>query len=45
MKELLLQIGEMRSGDKKFTLILTDPLAQSFLQNPYLPEEDKNAKR
>jgi len=35
----------MRNGKRKFTLILVDPLARSFLQNPYLPKEDRNARR
>lgn len=36
---------EMRDGKRKFTLILIDPLARSFLQNPYHPAEDRNARR
>jgi C4-type Zn-finger protein len=35
----------MMNGTKKFTLILEDPLSNSFLQNPYHPEEDKHATR
>lgn len=32
----------MREGTKPFTMILTDPLSQSFISNPYHPEQDKH---
>jgi len=35
----------MRNGEIKFTLQLIDPLARSFLQNPYHPHPDRNARR
>jgi len=33
----------MREGLKPFTIILTDPLAHSFISNPWLPEVDQRA--
>lgn len=30
----------MREGQRKFTMVLTDPLAHSFLANPYAPDPD-----
>lgn len=33
----------MREGQKPFTLILTDPLAHSFISNPYHPDADPRA--
>lgn len=45
MKKLLKDMDDMRNGDKPFTLQLVDPLARSFLQNPYHPHTDKNARR
>lgn len=35
----------MKDGGRNFTLILTDPLAFSFLQNPHLPNDDPNTTR
>ena len=29
-------------GEKPFTLIIDDPLDNSFIQNPYYPEKDKD---
>lgn len=43
MKSMLKQLKEMQNGEKPFTLRLVDPLARSFLQNPYTPAEDRNA--
>lgn len=40
--ELVGKIDRMISGELGFTLVLTDPLSHSFLQNPHLPEEDPN---
>ena len=34
----------MREGKRKFTLILVDPLAHSFLSNPYHPDQDQHLK-
>lgn len=45
MRNFLNTILEMRGGSRPFTLILVDPLARSFLQNPYLPADDHNARR
>lgn len=45
MTEFLQGLTDMRMGKRKFTLILIDPIAQSFLQNPWAPMEDKNAKK
>lgn len=42
MKQLLDTLMEMRNGERKFTLRLVDPICQSFLQNPYAPQEDRN---
>ena len=36
---------KLREGGRKFTLILKDPLAHSFLQNPYHPNEDPRATK
>ena len=40
MKRLLGELTECRNGEREFTLILVDPLAHSFLQNPYHPKPD-----
>lgn len=32
----------MKSAERPFTLILDDPLANSYLQNIYAPDEDPN---
>lgn len=45
MKTLLNDIDALRTGNKKFTLVLKDPLAHSFLQNPNHPGEDPRATR
>jgi zinc finger protein len=45
MKELLDSLMEMRTGKRKFTLRLVDPLAHSFMQNPYAPGEDRNVTK
>ena len=45
MSSLLDQIERLRTGNHKFKMILKDPLAHSFLQNPYHPDEDPRATR
>lgn len=40
MKKLLGELMECRMGTREFTLIMVDPLAHSFLQNPYYPNPD-----
>lgn len=40
---ILDEINRMREGKKPFTMILTDPLAHSFISNPWHPEQDKRA--
>lgn len=45
MRKFLDRMERMRKGDEKFTLQLIDPLARSFLQNPYHPHHDPNARR
>lgn len=42
MQQLLETLMEMRRGERKFTLRLVDPICQSFLQNPFAPQEDRN---
>jgi C4-type Zn-finger protein len=37
-------LNNMREGKRKFTMILNDPLAHTFISNPYLPNEDKGLK-
>ena len=37
-------LAQMREGKRKFTMILGDPLAHSFLTNPYYPNEDPRLK-
>lgn len=32
----------MIAGEEKFTLILEDPVANSYVQNPYAPDPDPN---
>ena len=34
----------MREGSRKFTLILVDPLAHSFVSSPYMPDPDPRMK-
>ena len=43
IRSIIKTLEQFMSGEKKFTLILDDPLSNSFLRNPYHPEEDKNA--
>jgi C4-type Zn-finger protein len=38
IKNIIATLDQFMSGDKKFTLILDDPLSNSFLRNPYHPE-------
>ncbi len=45
MKALFQDLQDFRDGNRPFKIIFVDPLAHSFLQNPHLPDEDKNAKR
>jgi zinc finger protein len=45
MRALLCSLMEMRDGKRKFTLRLVDPLARSFLQNPYAPDEDRKVTK
>ena len=45
MQVLLKDLKDMQEGTKHYTLILTDPLGKSFMQNPNHPEEDKKMKR
>lgn len=45
MSVLLKDLESMREGNRPFTLILKDPLAHSFLQNPFHPDEDKTCKK
>ena len=45
MKLLFDNFEAMREGTFNFTLQLVDPLARSFLQNPYHPHPDPNARR
>lgn len=45
MGHLLSSLMEMRRGNRKFTLRLVDPLARSFLQNPYAPADDRNVHK
>jgi zinc finger protein len=44
IRALIKKIEDMMTGSVPFTMILEDPLSNSFLQNPYHPEEDKNVK-
>jgi C4-type Zn-finger protein len=43
MSNVLEELSRMREGLRPFKLILTDPLAHSFLANPWHPEADKRA--
>lgn len=43
MLGIINSLDDMRSAKINFTLILEDPLSNSFIQNPYHPEADKNA--
>lgn len=42
MRKLIKTLEEMMAGNIKFTLILEDPLSNSFLQNPFHPDADPN---
>lgn len=35
-------LKEVKNAERPFTLILDDPLANSYLQNIYAPDEDPN---
>lgn len=43
MLSIINSLEDMRNAKRNFTLILEDPLSNSFIQNPYHPEADKNA--
>lgn len=45
MKVLMNNMEAMREGTFKFTLQMIDPLARSFLQNPFHPHDDPSARR
>ena len=36
----LAKLTELKEGNKPFTMILDDPLANCFIYNPYAPEDD-----
>ena len=38
--DFLGKLKEAQSGQIPFTLIMDDPLASSYIQNPYAPDED-----
>jgi len=40
MEDLRQKLKIMREGQMKFTMILVDPLAHSFISNPYHPNAD-----
>ena len=42
MDELRQKLKSMREGEMKFTMVLVDPLAHSFISNPYHPNPDPN---
>eukprot|EP01015_Nassula_variabilis_P014176 TRINITY_DN2169_c0_g1_i2.p1 TRINITY_DN2169_c0_g1~~TRINITY_DN2169_c0_g1_i2.p1 ORF type:complete len:267 (-),score=67.86 TRINITY_DN2169_c0_g1_i2:103-903(-) len=44
INELFDSISASRAGDKKFTLIIDDPLDNSFIQNPVYPEADPSVE-
>ena len=37
-------LDDMRSGKRKFTMILDDCFENSFVQNPFYPEKDENVE-
>jgi zinc finger protein len=41
-KDFFVGLAEAIDGRRKFTIILKDPLASSYVQNLYLPENDPN---
>ncbi|KAJ3124173.1 hypothetical protein HK098_001347 [Nowakowskiella sp. JEL0407] len=41
-QKFLDKLKSVLSMDQKYTLILDDPLANSYLQNPYAPDDDPN---
>ena len=43
INNIIATLEQFMAGEKSFTLILDDPLSNSFLRNPYHPELDKNA--
>ncbi len=43
MSSVLEEVKRMQEGLRPFKLILIDPLAHSFLANPWHPEADKRA--
>lgn len=40
MSEFFQQLKDLRKLKFKYTIILRDPLANSFVQNPYYPDKD-----
>lgn len=42
IRAIIKKLEDMMAGRVKFTLILEDPLSNSFLQNRFHPEEDQN---
>ncbi|KAL7414046.1 ZPR1 zinc-finger domain-containing protein [Mrakia frigida] len=41
-EKFLMELKEVMTASRPFTLILDDPLANSYLQNPYAPDADPN---
>ena len=41
-ERFLTKLKEVKSAERPFTLILDDPLANSYLQNLYAPDPDPN---
>lgn len=41
-KDVIAQLEKLKQGKEPFTIIVDDPLANSYVQNPYFPESDPN---
>ncbi|CAK75881.1 unnamed protein product (macronuclear) [Paramecium tetraurelia] len=44
MEQIFQKLEEFKSGKSKFTLIIRDLVENSFIQNPFYPNEDNQVK-
>lgn len=44
MQQFYDNLAELRDMKRPFTLIIDDPLDNSFIQNPYYPEDDRRTE-
>ena len=41
-REVIEQLEKLKAGGESFTVVVDDPLANSYIQNPFFPDPDPN---